>query len=116
MVLTDCFAEDIDFDGRVDLHEHLRRAEQQHEQVRQAEVQQEEVGRVAQLAVPPDHQRHQDVADDADGQDQRARERHQNSHIGGELRLFALLVSLTRGGVILDGQVRHQSHTLGHAD
>lgn len=68
----------------MDLDEHGGHAHAQDEYVGEAEVQQEEVRRVAQVAVVPDDDGHEAVADEAHHEDEAARERHQEAHVRRE--------------------------------
>lgn len=95
----------------MDLDEDSRHGDAEDEDVGQAQVEQEEVGRVAQVAVVPDDDWNETVADESDDEDEAARERHQEAHVSRKDDQFVAVVSSVyrhgRTAVIGGGTGRH---------
>lgn len=82
--LTHDFAKDPGVSSLVDLDQDGGHADAKDEDVGQAQIQQEQIGRIAQVAIVPNDDRYEAIADQSHHQNQTARQHHQQTDVGRE--------------------------------
>lgn len=90
--LTHEFAKDPGFGLFHHFDEDGRHGDAEDEDVGQAQVEQEEIGGIAQVAIVPDDDGHEAVADQTDDENQSARQCHQEAHVRRDLVVVVVVV------------------------